>query len=101
MEESVVLIVSELLTNAIRHGPTSEQGFEVVVTVLPDGICVIEVSDSEQSMPAQGTPGDADESGRGLRMVAALADTWGVRHRGRFGKTVWAVLGTRPGEGGT
>jgi two-component sensor histidine kinase len=97
--ESVLLIVSELVTNAVRHGPVPARDFEVAVTVLADGSCVVEVSDSEQNPPVLRDPEEADESGRGLRLVEALADTWGVRHRGRYGKTVWAVL-SAPVEGG-
>ncbi|MDX2849939.1 ATP-binding protein [Actinacidiphila glaucinigra] len=91
--ESVVLVVSELATNAVRYSPLLEREFEVAVTVHSDGSCVVEVSDGgAQSRPVPRDAGDGDESGRGLRLVQALSDTWGVRERGRYGKTVWAVL---------
>jgi anti-sigma regulatory factor (Ser/Thr protein kinase) len=98
--EPVLLIVSELVTNAVRHGPVLEREFDVAVTVLADGSCVIEVSDSELNPPVLKDPKEEDESGRGLRLVETLADTRGVRQRGRYGKTVWAVLGA-PVEGGS
>jgi two-component sensor histidine kinase len=97
--EPVILVVSELATNAIRHGPGPARDFEVAVTVLPDGSCVVEVSDPGRTPPVLCDPDEAAESGRGLRLVAALAEVWGVRHRGRLGKTVWAVLRPGPGSG--
>jgi anti-sigma regulatory factor (Ser/Thr protein kinase) len=91
--EQVVLVVSELATNAIRHGPAAAPAeFEVAVTVLPDGACVVEVFDHDETPPVLRDLTRTDESGRGLHLVAAFADSWGVWHRGRLGKTVWALV---------
>ncbi|WP_420035230.1 ATP-binding protein [Streptomyces sp. cg28] len=80
--DTAVLLVSELATNAVRHGPVREREFEVAVTVLADGSCFIEVSDA----------GVYDGIGRGLRLLDALAETWGVWHRGPHGRTTWALI---------
>ncbi|SDK75820.1 ATP-binding protein [Streptomyces indicus] len=97
-----VLLVSELATNAVRHGPVLEREFEVAVTVLADGCCLIEVSDESSAEPIlRHDPGPFAEHGRGIRLVDAVAETWGVWQRGRYGKTVWALVGTerrQPGE---
>ncbi|MFJ3303378.1 ATP-binding protein [Streptomyces sp. NPDC086549] len=100
--EDVVLLVSELATNAVRHGPSlkfSEQGhprpereFEVAVTALADGSCLIEVSDEGRQEPRMRAVGDQAEAGRGLRLVEGIAAAWGVWSRGRHGKTVWALV---------
>jgi anti-sigma regulatory factor (Ser/Thr protein kinase) len=50
-----VLVVSELATNVVRHGPLLEREFEVAVTALGDGSCLIEVSDAGRGWSASGT----------------------------------------------
>lgn len=91
--DDTVLLVSELATNAILHGPVAERDFEVAVTVLADGACFIEVSDEGPAVPEpHGGGGWEDEGGRGLRLLDALAEAWGVWRRGSRGKTVWALV---------
>ncbi|MBC9717192.1 ATP-binding protein [Streptomyces sp. TRM66268-LWL] len=89
-----VLLVSELATNVVRHGPVLEREFEVAVTVLADGSCLIEVSDESPAEPVLHLTdeGPYAEHGRGMRLVDAVAETWGVWQRGRHGKTVWALV---------
>lgn len=87
-----VLLVSELATNVVRHGPLLEREFEVAVTALADGSCLIEVSDEGQLEPRLRIVGDADEAGRGLHLVESVSAAWGVWSRGRHGKTVWALV---------
>ncbi|SMF02676.1 SpoIIE family protein phosphatase [Streptomyces sp. Amel2xC10] len=100
LAEDAILVVSELVTNAVVHAGTD-------ITLLcrldeePDGCAVVvEVSDRHPSRPPRdggpndGGPGasyEIPEFGRGLRLVAALADAWGVTYR-RGSKTVWARL---------
>ncbi|MEE1833897.1 ATP-binding protein [Streptomyces sp. SP17KL33] len=91
--EDVVLVVSELATNVVRHGPLLEREFEVAVTALADGSCLVEVSDESMTAPRIREAGDWEETGRGLWLVEHLAQAWGVWGRGRHGKTVWALLG--------
>ena len=87
-----VLVASELATNVVRHGPVLEREFETAVTALPDGFCLVEVSDEGTHPPRPREPGPDEESGRGLLLVGHLASAWGVWNRGRHGQTVWALL---------
>lgn len=87
-----VLLVSELATNVVRHGPLLEREFEVAVTALSDGSCLIEVSDEGQVEPRPRLVTEWEETGRGLRLVEHVAAAWGVWNRGRHGKTVWALV---------
>jgi anti-sigma regulatory factor (Ser/Thr protein kinase) len=87
-----VLLVSELATNVVRHGPLLEREFEVAVTALADGSCLIEVSDEGRLEPRLRVVGQFEEAGRGLHLVENVAAAWGVWSRGRHGKTVWALV---------
>ncbi|KUO21704.1 ATP-binding protein [Streptomyces dysideae] len=87
-----VLLVSEPATNVVRHGPLLEREFEVAVTALADGSCLIEVSDEGQHEPRSRVVGEWEETGRGLHLVEHIAAAWGVWSRGRYGKTVWALI---------
>jgi anti-sigma regulatory factor (Ser/Thr protein kinase) len=87
-----VLLVSELATNVVRHGPLLEREFEVAVTALADGSCLIEVSDEGRLEPRLRVVGQSEEAGRGLHLVENVATAWGVWSRGRYGKTVWALV---------
>ncbi|MDH2427451.1 ATP-binding protein [Sphaerisporangium sp. TRM90804] len=84
------LIVSELVTNSIRHGGTAFS-----LRLGSDGTWVYgEVFDPGEGLPRE-APDDLDATGgRGLVIVGALADEWGVVPSGGGGKTVWFVTGT-------
>lgn len=78
------LIVSELVTNAIRYGrPPME------LRLIRHGVLVCEVSDSSPTQPRLRRARTTDEGGRGLFLVAQLATRWGCRYS-RDGKTIWA-----------
>lgn len=87
--DDVLLCVSELATNALVHGVPPGRGF--LVRVRHDGGVVrVEVHDSGGGRPRIADREDnGGEGGRGLLLVAALADKWGVAERNP-GKTVWA-----------
>jgi serine phosphatase RsbU (regulator of sigma subunit)/anti-sigma regulatory factor (Ser/Thr protein kinase) len=93
---STELIVSELVTNAIRHagGPI---GLRLIRDVR-DGVMVCEVSDPSNTQPRLRQARSTDEGGRGLFLVAQLATRWGSRYNAT-GKTIWAeqALPTPPG----
>ncbi|MGV9265492.1 ATP-binding protein [Kitasatospora sp. NPDC003701] len=82
------LILSELVTNALVHG----DGPPTVVLELRCGRLYIAVSDASVAPVVRPAPNDARTSGRGLDLVGALADEWGVELIGSYGKAVWAVV---------
>ncbi|MFE5395297.1 ATP-binding protein [Streptomyces sp. NPDC056568] len=86
-------VVAELANNAAAHGRVPGRDFHLVLYVVGDTLR-IEVTDTRcERLPHPGTPTAHAESGRGLLLVEALADRWGVTE-GRFPrKTVWAELG--------
>ena len=91
--ERLVLMTSEVVTNAILHAKTD---IDLVITV--DGCQArLEVSDhSEARLAPVEAPALDDTSGRGLFVVTALADDWGVVDlEGGKGKTVWIQLAVR------
>lgn len=82
--DTVTLLVSELVTNAVVHARAEP---DLAVVLLADRIRV-EVTDDAPGEPSVRDPGDVDESGRGMALVDALASAWGVTQRGGH-KTVW------------
>lgn len=83
--DDVLLCVSELATNALLHGVPAGRGFRVYLR-YGDDVLRIEVHDSGDGWPRLREPDG--ESGRGLLLVEALADKWGVLERGP-GKIAW------------
>ncbi|MBV7248270.1 ATP-binding protein [Streptomyces sp. MW-W600-10] len=89
--DDATLITSELATNVITHAKGTGEYFELGLR-RRDGVLILEVADSYQwLMPELRKPTDDETSGRGLLIVDALAERWGVRPR-HPGKTVWAHL---------
>jgi GAF domain-containing protein len=80
------LVVSELVTNAIRHG-----GPPIQLRLIRDGVVTCEVSDGSNTSPHLRRARTFDEGGRGLMLVAQLAQRWGTRHHA-LGKTIWAEV---------
>lgn len=87
--DDVVLCVSEMATNALLHGVPPGRGYRVMVWLDHDGLLRVEVHDSGGGAPRVARVDDDAESGRGLVLVDALADKWGVGERNP-GKVVWA-----------
>ena len=77
------LLVSELVTNAIRYATG-----EVTIRLVLDGSLVCEVLDNSSALPRLRHAGRDEECGRGLEVVSQLAQRWGAR-RTRDGKIVW------------
>ncbi|MEU0599060.1 ATP-binding protein [Streptomyces sp. NPDC006393] len=88
--DDVVLCVSELATNALVHGAPPGRGFLLRLLPYDGGGLRVEVHDSGDGVPAVPRPdaGEPGEGGRGLLLVAELADKWGVGGRSP-GKVVW------------
>ncbi|MFF7124176.1 SpoIIE family protein phosphatase [Streptomyces sp. NPDC008240] len=85
------LMVSELVTNAIRYGRPPIQ----LRLIHQDSTLICEVYDSSGTTPHMRRARIFDEGGRGLLLVAQLAKRWGTRHD-RVGKTVWAEQSLTP-----
>jgi anti-sigma regulatory factor (Ser/Thr protein kinase) len=88
-----VLLTSELVTNAIRHG----SGGAVTLAISSSGDRLrVDVHDTSRCLPLPvDAPADA-EAGRGLMLVASLSDEWGY-YRTPAGKAVYFALGSQPG----
>ncbi|MEU8352882.1 SpoIIE family protein phosphatase [Streptomyces sp. NPDC048845] len=81
------LVVSELVTNAIRYS-----GGSVLVRLVVDGShLVCEVSDDSSTAPHLRHAEADDEGGRGLHITSQISRSWGIRPE-RQGKTIWAEL---------
>ncbi|MEU3568466.1 ATP-binding protein [Kitasatospora sp. NPDC036755] len=93
--ETALILLSELVTNACRHARGPRDRMIGVRVLLPTpSLLRIEVSDANSDLPTLRDATPADESGRGLALVAALATSWGAHLRGDdyIGKTVWCEL---------
>ncbi|MFB7709270.1 SpoIIE family protein phosphatase [Streptomyces sp. NPDC056105] len=86
------LVLSELITNAIRYGTQP-----VKVRLLYDRNLICEVSDGSSTAPHLRRAATTDEGGRGLFLVAHYAERWGTRYSPR-GKVIWAELSPHAGE---
>ncbi|MEU4468055.1 SpoIIE family protein phosphatase [Streptomyces sp. NPDC024017] len=83
-EFATELIVSELVTNALRYG-----GAPIELRLIRDASLICEVSDGSSTAPHLRRARVFDEGGRGLLLVAQLAERWGSRQTAT-GKTIWA-----------
>ncbi|GFE17882.1 hypothetical protein Sgleb_59290 [Streptomyces glebosus] len=90
---STELIVSELVTNAIRHasGPIS-------LRMIRARTLICEVSDSSSTSPHLRHARTTDEGGRGLFLIARYAERWGTRYTAQ-GKIIWAEQPLRSVDG--
>ncbi|MFI9028366.1 SpoIIE family protein phosphatase [Streptomyces sp. NPDC053560] len=82
--DTAELLVSEVVTNAVRHAHTQH----VVLRLVRTDALLCEVSDDDHSLPQLLNVKEDDEFGRGLRVVSRLAREWGTS-RTSTGKTVW------------
>ncbi|CAL9642939.1 hypothetical protein SUDANB21_06405 [Streptomyces sp. enrichment culture] len=81
------LVVSELVTNAIRYGAPPIR----LRLIHDEATLICEVSDANHTAPHLRRAKTWDEGGRGLLLVAQLTQRWGTRHTAE-GKTIWAEL---------
>jgi anti-sigma regulatory factor (Ser/Thr protein kinase) len=85
--DDVLLVISELITNSVLHAQAAP---ELVLRTVPDPpAVVVEVRDPSPVLPIPRNPDLAVRGGRGIRLVSAIADKWGVEVRDA-GKTIWA-----------
>jgi hypothetical protein len=97
--QDIAIVVSELLTNALRHAVpgSGEPGPRRPIRfgLLQPGSCVLcAVADPSRAAPVLQTRGSFAETGRGLQIICALSDQWGFAPSGT-GKVVWAMFGRR------
>ncbi|MET9296137.1 SpoIIE family protein phosphatase [Streptomyces sp. NPDC003077] len=92
--ETAELLVSEVVTNAVRHAHTQH----VLLRLVRADALLCEVSDDDHALPQLMDAGPTAEFGRGLRVVSRLAREWGTS-RTATGKTVWFEQ-SLPGTGG-
>ena len=91
LSDAVELGVTELLANVVRHVP----GRRCAILLLRQRTGVrVEVTDGSDELPRTPTALDTeDENGRGLLLLDAMADKWGVSLWSGGGKTVWFECG--------
>ncbi len=97
--DDAVLILSELLSNACRHGRplgnelNGDGDVRAAWSVDTGGRLTVEVTDGGgPTRPVPSTPSVTAHGGRGLNIITALADDWGVRDDAPGEVTVWAVV---------
>ncbi|MEU6271135.1 ATP-binding protein [Streptomyces populi] len=97
--DDAVLILSELLSNACRHGRplgdalAGDGDVRAAWRVDPAGRLTVEVTDGGgPTRPVPATPSVTARGGRGLNIITALAEDWGVRDGLRGEVTVWVVV---------
>ena len=95
LEEDAVLVVSELLTNAVRHA-RGTGAIELDLHATPAWLR-IEIQDHDRQWPRPRIVNELSESGFGFVLIDALAASWGVRET-ETGKAVWAELDVQPGS---
>ena len=99
--DDIAIVVSELLTNALRHAPPAPGGSirpqgPIRLGLLQPGPCVLcAVADPARAAPVPQAPGSLAETGRGLHIICALSDRWGYTTLSDTGKVVWATFTSR------
>lgn len=99
--EDIAIVVSELLTNALRHAlpgpgaPRPRCPFRLGL-LQPAPFVVCAVADPSRQPPVPQEPSYLDETGLGLHVISALADMWGYTTPSDAGKVVWAMFSTKP-----
>jgi anti-sigma regulatory factor (Ser/Thr protein kinase) len=88
--QAAELMATELATNCVQHAQTD---FELTIT-RTQGQIRIEVRDTGAGSPVPRSPTPRERTGRGLRIVEAMADSWGIEPSSR-GKTVWFTVAQR------
>ncbi|MET7621287.1 ATP-binding protein [Streptomyces sp. NPDC005408] len=88
--ETAVLVVSELVTNAVQHAPSAP--IELIAT-HGDGLLLLEIRDGSGEPPVLDPELDEEDEGcRGLRLVQAMSSDWGRSPLGDTAKCTWAAL---------
>ncbi len=95
--DDAVVLLSELVTNAVVHSDSGRKpnGLVTVFVAAGVGVAHVEVIDdgSTASVPTVQEASEGSGGGRGLWMVSAMATTWGVHHDDEAGNAVWFEIG--------
>jgi serine phosphatase RsbU (regulator of sigma subunit)/anti-sigma regulatory factor (Ser/Thr protein kinase) len=86
------LVVSELVTNAVRYAQS-----KISLRLVLEGALFCEILDDSAALPRLRQAAEDDERGRGLQVVSQVAQRWGTRRTGS-GKVVWCELALPPGH---
>ena len=95
--DDIAVVLSELLTNALRHGLAPARGAQPgwpvhVGLAWPARFVLCAVADPAAAVPQPKEPDYFAENGRGLHVISALSDAWGWTPPTAAGKTVWAAF---------
>jgi anti-sigma regulatory factor (Ser/Thr protein kinase) len=91
--DDVILLASELATNAIRHTASGKNDTFCVLVQAVHGVVRVEVHDlGSDTTPVVRRSGSPGEAGAGLGLVEAIATRWGF-HGSQFGRVVWFEVG--------
>jgi anti-sigma regulatory factor (Ser/Thr protein kinase) len=98
--QDIAIVVSELLTNALRHAVPLSGGVRprhpIRLGLLHPGSFVLcAVADPSTAAPVPQAPGSLAETGRGMHIICALSDRWGYTRSADAGKVVWATFTPR------
>jgi anti-sigma regulatory factor (Ser/Thr protein kinase) len=98
--QDIAIVVSELLTNALRHAVPLSGGDRLRQPIRlglldPGSFVLCAVADPSKAAPVPQTPGSFAETGRGLHIICALSDQWGYTTTTDAGKVVWAMFTPR------
>lgn len=98
--QDIAIVVSELVTNALRHavpqpGATSPPWRARLGLLQYEPWLLCAVADPSKTPPAPRPPSSFAETGRGLQMICALSDQWGYTKHLDAGKIVWATFTAR------
>lgn len=101
--EDIAIVVTELLTNALRHalpasGVTTPLRLVRLGLARPGPWVLCAVADPSQRTPVPRAPDYLAETGRGLHVIAALSDDWGYTAPSDMGKILWATFLIGPSE---
>lgn len=96
--EAAAQVVAELASNAVLHGRVPGRDFRLVLELRPGRTLRVEVTDARgDRVPCLPDPMEEDaEGGRGMAVVQAYSDRWGVSGAPAGAKTVWAELALGP-----
>lgn len=90
-QSAAVLLVSELVTNAVKHALADPSGLDLTMELLADRLRIT-VDDHDPLPPVLQDVDPAGDSGRGLLIVDRLATKWGWERSADNGKCVWCEL---------